>query len=108
MAGPGQAFRQVTFVIPPGFGAGKATVQFPDEVVLTVGLKDTIVIENQDDRIHSFGPFVVGPRATLTKRFKTPVIYQEACTFHQSRQMRLVVKPAPWQVWLSGESAGGR
>ena len=55
--------------------------------------------ENQDDVIHSFGPFVVGPNSTLTKRFDVPITYEGACTFHQEQQMRLVVNPAPWNVF---------
>jgi hypothetical protein len=92
--------RIMKFVIPPdtkqGIATGKPGVEFPDEIVLTLGLRDTIVIENQDDVVHSFGPFVVGPHATLTKRFDVPITYEGACTFHQEQYMRLVVNPAPW------------
>ena len=95
--------RKVIFVIPPGTGQrienGQPAVEFPDEIVLTLGLKDTIVIENEDGQIHSFGPFVVGPHSTLTKRFDVPLTYQGACTFHQEQQMRLVVNPAPWHIF---------
>ena len=42
-------------------------------------------------------------RPTVTKQFKTPVFYQGACTFHQDRQMTLVVEPAPWQWWWGDE-----
>ena len=94
--------RTVKFVIPPGteqqIATGKPGVDFPDEITLTLGLRDTIVIENQDDVIHSFGPFVIGPRSTLVKRFDVPITYEGACTFHQEQQMRLVVNPAPWSL----------
>lgn len=101
--GQQEAWRTVTFVIPAGAAAGQTVVAFPNEVVLTVGLKDTIVIENQDDEIHLFGPFVVAPRSTVTKQFKTPALYQGECTFHQARQMTLVVEPAPWTRWWGDE-----
>lgn len=90
--------RQVVFVIPPGAGAGQATLELPDEFVLTLGVKDTLVIENQDEVMHTFGPFVVPPHSTITHRFYNVVNYQGVCTFHQERQMSLVVKPAPWQL----------
>jgi hypothetical protein len=90
--------RQIVYVIPPGVGAGQVTLKMPDEIVLTLGVKDTIVIENQDDVIHTFGPFVVAPHTTMTHRFYNVVNYQGVCTFHQERQMSLVVKPAPWQL----------
>jgi len=98
-----EQWRTVTFVIPADTAAGQNSVAFPDEIMLTVGLKDTIVIENQDDELHLFGPFVVAPRSTVTKQFKMPVIYQGACTFHQDRQMTLVVEPAPWDRWWGNE-----
>ena len=95
--------RQITFVIPPGTSRqierGQAGVNFPDEIILTLGLWDTIIIENQDNVIHNFGPFVVGPQATLTKRFDVPITYEGACSFHQEQQMRLVVNPAPWDIF---------
>lgn len=98
-----QQTRTLTFVIPSDTGrqiaAGQIAVNFPDEIVLTVGIQDTIVIENQDDVIHSFGPFVVGPHSTLTKRFEVPITYDGACTFHPEQHMRLVVNPAPWDFF---------
>lgn len=95
-----QTLRTVTYVIPPvtkqNIETGRPGAEFPDEIILTVGLKDTIVIENQDDVIHSFGPFVVAPHSKLRKRFDSPVVYEGACTFHQDEFMRVVVNPAPW------------
>lgn len=96
--------RKVVFVIPPGTHQqlttnGQNGLNFPDEIILTVGLKDTIIIENQDAIIHSFGPFVVSPQTTLSKRFEAPMMYEGACTFHEERQMRLVINPAPWTTW---------
>lgn len=93
-----ETIRRVVYVIPPGVGSGRATLEIPDQIVLTLGVKDTIVIENQDEVMHSFGPFVIAPHTTLTHRFYNEVNYQGACTFHQKQQMSLVVKPAPWQL----------
>ena len=99
-----QAMREIRYVIPAGVEAGRTTVEFPAEIVLTIGLRDTIVIENQDEATHAFGPFVVGPRSTLTKRFRNPLVYAGACTFHQDQFMKLVVNPAPWSFsdWGQG------
>lgn len=95
--------RVVTYIIPPGTGqqlaAGRETVDFPNEIVLTIGLQDTLIIENQDNTVHAFGPFTILPHTTLTKRFKTARVYENVCTFHQDRQMRLVVNPAPWDIF---------
>jgi len=98
-----ESARQLTYVIPAGTAqkieSGQPGVIFPDEIVLTVGVRDTIVIENQDDTVHTFGPFVIGPHATLTKRFENPQVVAAACTFHQDQQMRLVVLAAPWDIF---------
>lgn len=99
--------RRVTYVIPAGLDAGQVAMTFPNEIILTVGLKDTLVIENQDDVVHSFGPFVLGPKSTFTKRFSQARVYEGACTFHQNNQMRIVVKPAPWSIirWPGSSAA---
>lgn len=91
-----EASRRIVYVIPAGTAAGRVSTDFPTEITLTVGHKDTLVIDNQDDVVHTFGPFVIAPRSTLTKRFTRPLVYEGACTFHQEQQMRLVVKPGAW------------
>jgi hypothetical protein len=91
-------WRRVTYVIPPGVASGQVALDIPDEIVLTLGVKDTIVIENQDDAIYTFGPFIIAPHTTLTQRFYHVVNYEGVCTFHKERQMKLVVNPAPWQI----------
>jgi hypothetical protein len=98
-----QKYRNLYYVIPPGtyqsIQAGRPKIEIPDEIELTLGLQDTIIIENQDDVVHTFGPFVIAPHSTVTKRFDKPVVYEGACTFHQEQQMRLVVHAAPWDIF---------
>ena len=95
-----QGTQTVTYVIPRGsserLAAGEEVVQFPNELVFTVG--DTLIIENQDDAVHVFGPFTILPQTTLTKRFTNARVYQNVCTFHQDGQMTLTVNPAPWNI----------
>ena len=95
-----QKIRTVTFVIPPGtaqqLANGEEVISFPNDLTFVVG--DTIVIDNQDDAVHTFGPFTILPHTTLTKRFNTAKVYQNSCTFHQGRQMTLVVNPASWAI----------
>ena len=98
-----QKARTVTFIIPAGTGqqleAGEEVVQFPNELVFTIGVQDTIVIENQDNVVHTFGPFVLLPHTTLTKRFDTVRTYETTCTFHKDQQMKLVINAAPWNIF---------
>lgn len=95
--------RTVTYIIPPGtsqrLAAGQEVVDFPNELIFTIGLQDTLVIENQDDTVHTLGPFVVLPHTTLTKRFNQARVYESVCTFHKNQQMKLIVNPAPWDIW---------
>jgi hypothetical protein len=100
--------RTVTYVIPPGTNArlanGEDVLNIPEEVVLTVGVKDTLVIENQDNVVHTFGLFTILPHTTLTKRFTSPRVYQNVCTFHENRQMKVVINPAPWDIFSDVET----
>lgn len=95
--------RTVTYVIPSGtsqrLAAGEKGVEFPSELVFTIGVQDTIVIENRDEAVHTFGPFVILPHTTLTKRFDKARVYENSCTFHKDRQMKLIVNPAPWHIF---------
>jgi hypothetical protein len=100
--------RTVSYVIPPGTNArlanGEEVLDIPEEIVLTVGIKDTLIIENQDNVVHTFGLFTILPQTTLTKRFTTPRVYQNVCTFHENREMKVVVNAAPWDIFNDGES----
>lgn len=91
--------RTVSYVIPPGTNArlanGEDVLNIPEEIVLTVGIKGTLIIENQDNVVHTFGLFTILPQTTLTKRFTTPRVYQNVCTFHENREMKVVVNAAP-------------
>ena len=90
--------RTVRYVIPAGAGQG-AAVTFPTEIDVVIGVRDILVVENQEEAVHSFGPFVVLPRTTLVKRFNEVKVYQGACSLHRDRQMQLVVHPAPWNIF---------
>jgi len=100
--------RTASYVIPPGTNArlanGEEVLDIPEEIVLTVGIKDTLVIENQDNVVHTFGLFTILPQTTLTKRFTTPRVYQNVCTFHENREMKVVVKPAPWDIFSDADT----
>jgi hypothetical protein len=95
--------RTATYVIPPGTNArlaqGEDVLDIPAEIKLTIGVKDTLVIKNQDNVVHTFGLFTILPQTTLTKRFTTPRIYQNVCTFHENREMKVVVNAAPWDIF---------
>ncbi len=83
-----------TFVVPAG-----ATEQleddpelsfFPDRFEAEVG--DTLVIENQDDDLHTVGPYVVDAGQTLRQRFDAPGSFEGLCTLHPSGEVEIVVR----------------
>ncbi len=94
--------RTVIYVIPPGtsqqLAAGGQAINIPSEIILTVGIRDTLIIENQDDVVHAFGPFTILPHTTLTKRFTTPRTYVNVCTLHPNQEMVVIINPAPWDI----------
>ena len=100
--------RTVSYVIPYGTNArlanGEDVLSIPEEIVLTVGVRDTLVIENQDNVVHTFGLFTILPQTTLTKRFTSPRVYQNVCSFHENREMKVVVNPAPWDIFSEIET----
>ncbi|MDM8532764.1 hypothetical protein QUF63_16505 [Anaerolineales bacterium HSG25] len=91
--------RTLTYTIPAGTSAGALEVEFPTEITMTLGVKDILVIDNQDDVLHSFGPFVIAANSTLRQRFSRPLTFEGTCTFHPDQAMTLVVHPAPWYVF---------
>lgn len=94
-----EAYRTITYVIPAGTYANPDALELPNRIDLTVGLKDILIIDNQDEVMHSFGPFVVAPHSKLTQRFNSPLEFEGVCTFHAEQTMILSVKPAPWTVF---------
>jgi hypothetical protein len=94
-----QQLRQRVYVIPAGTAAGKVTVDFPLVIELTVGVEDVLIIDNQDEVMHNFGPFSIAPHTQLTQEFDRPMEFQGVCTFHANQQMTLRVNPAPWYIF---------
>jgi hypothetical protein len=60
--------RELTFVIPPGTAArlkgGTPPTVLPSPIHLTVGVRDVLVITNDDEVVHEVGPIILGPRQT--------------------------------------------
>jgi plastocyanin len=80
-------------VVPAGTGAridsGEAVELIPRDLALSVG--DTMVIENQDARNHTVGPFAVRAGETLDYTFSSSGIFKGACTVHPSGEVTITV-----------------
>jgi hypothetical protein len=91
--------RAFTFVIPPGTAArlkaGEPLTVLPSPIHLTVGVRDVLVLTNDDDAVHQVGPIILGSRQTYRIPFRRPGQFQYACSLHAAGTLTLVIAPAP-------------
>jgi hypothetical protein len=96
--------RDALFEIPPGTFArrmaGEPAQILPDQIQLTLGLRDVLVLRNLDDVPQIFGPTLLMPGQSFRLPFRQAASYQFACTAHASGQMTVTVEPAPVTPWL--------
>jgi len=95
--------REHAFEIPRGTWArrmaGEKIDVLPAEIRLTLGIKDILVMKNQDDVPQMFGPVLLMPGQSFTLPFAVASDYQFACTAHLSGQLKVVVEPLPAPAW---------
>jgi hypothetical protein len=97
------ASRDEVFEIPKGTWArrmaGDPVEILPNEIRLTLGIRDVLVLENQDEVPQIFGPTLMMPGQSFRLPFALASSYQFACTAHASGQMTIVVEPFPETPW---------
>jgi hypothetical protein len=97
------ASRDEIFEIPKGTWArrmaGDPVEILPDEIRLTLGVRDILVLENQDEVPQIFGPTLMMPGQSFRLPFAQASSYQFACTAHASGQMTIIVDPFPASPW---------
>ena len=95
--------RDELFEIPKGTFArrmaGDSVEILPDEIRLTLGVRDVLVLRNLDDVPQTFGPTLMMPGQSFRLPFALASSYQFACTAHVSGQMTVVVDPFPDTPW---------
>ena len=79
--------------------AGDPIEILPDEIRLTLGLRDILLLRNSDDVPQMFGPTLMMPGQSFRLPFDRAAEYQFACTAHASGQMTIVVDPFPATPW---------
>jgi hypothetical protein len=79
--------------------AGDKVEILPDHIRLTLGLRDILVLRNQDEVPQIFGPTLMMPGQSFKLPFDRPSEYTFACTAHASGQMIIVVDPFPSSPW---------
>ena len=95
--------RDQVFEIPKGTWArrmaGDKVEILPNEVRLTLGVKDVLVLRNNDDVPQIFGPTLMMPGQSFRLPFGMASSYTFACTAHASGQMTVTVEPGPAAGW---------
>ncbi len=95
--------REEPFEIPKGTWArrmsGDPVEILPNEVRLTLGVRDVLVLRNLDDVPQTFGPTLMMPGQSFKLPFAQASEYQFACTAHASGQMTVLVEPFPATPW---------
>ena len=91
--------RSLTFVIAPGTAArlraGEPFSGLPSPIHLMLGIRDVLVLTNDDTVIHQLGPVILGPRQTYRIPFRKPGRFQYACSLHGTGTLTLVIEPEP-------------
>jgi hypothetical protein len=99
LAPVGDEWREEIHVIPKGTwarrSAGEKFDVLPDQIHLTLGVKDVLVMKNQDDVPQMFGPVLIMPGQNFRLPFGVATRYDFACTAHVSGQLTVFVKPKP-------------
>jgi hypothetical protein len=97
------ASREEPFEIPKGTWArrmaGNKVEILPSHVYLTLGIRDVLLLKNQDDVPQIFGPTLMMPGQSFRLPFEMASSYQFACTAHASGQMTVVVDAQPDTPW---------
>jgi hypothetical protein len=97
------ASKDEIFEIPQGTWArrmaGDQVEILPSVIRLTLGVKDVLVLRNQDDVPQIFGPALMMPGQSLRLPFAVASSYQFVCTAHASGQMTVIVEPGPTSPW---------
>jgi hypothetical protein len=95
--------REEVFVIPKGTFArrmaGDKVETLPPEIHLTLGVRDVLVMKNDDDVPQMFGPVLMMPGQTFRLPFTVASRHEFACTAHLSGQLAVVVAPMPEAGW---------
>jgi hypothetical protein len=95
--------REALFEIPKGTWArrmaGDKIEILPSEIHLMVGVRDVLLLKNNDDVPQIFGPTLIMPRQSFRLPFDTASEYSFACSAHVSGQMMVIVHEAPTSPW---------
>src|SRR5689334_11097635 len=95
--------REQTYIIPKGTWehrrAGEHRDIIPAEIRLTIGVKDVLIMRNEDDVPQLFGPVLIMPGQSFQLPFSRASTYLFACPLHTSGMLTIVVEDPPEAGW---------
>ncbi len=94
--------REVVLAIPGGAGAGGEHAGhrvLPRRLRLTIGVRDTLVLRNEDDAERQFGPVLLGPGQAFRLPFRNAGEFEFACSGSPEGGVTVAVVPAPGAGW---------
>lgn len=90
-----EANRKVEYVIPQGtiqrVAAGQPLDVLPSTITMTLGLRDILIIRNDDQQAVQIGPYKIDPGQTFQQQFFNVGTFDLMCTIHADARMRVVV-----------------
>jgi len=93
VSGHPRAGQEYRVEVPAGTGAridhGESVELIPAD--LHLGVNDTLVVANLDDRAHVVGPFSVRAGETVSHTFSKAGVYQGQCTIHPGGAITITV-----------------
>ncbi len=76
----------------------KPTV-LPAVMRFTIGVRDVLVLRNEDDVAATFGPVRLEPGQTYRVPFRAPTSFQLACSVHREGEVGIIVSAPPSRGW---------
>lgn len=87
--------RQVVYVVPAGTVArlaqGEDIAVLPQQINLTLGAADILVIRNDDTQSVQIGPFKIEPGQRFMQQYYNRGTYDLICSIHRSERLQIVV-----------------
>jgi hypothetical protein len=91
-----QASRQIIFIIPAGtverIAAGETLSVLPATIELERGVRDILVIENEDTQAIQVGPYLIAPGQRFSQQYHNRGTFDLLCSVHASQRMQVVVR----------------
>lgn len=94
--------RELLYVIPKGVTTQKGSngqFTLPSTIRLMLGVRDILVLRNDDEVPMELGPVRLAPGQTYRLRFHQPGALQLACSFHKGIGLVILVDLPPSPGW---------